>query len=130
MPKTLSNDLRERLVRHVAAGHSRRSAAAKFSVAPSSAVRIVALHAATGSLVPNLRRAGRRSVLDTHRAYLVERIGETPDLTMPELAAELAEIGVRIDPSNLSRWFIRHGYSFKKNAAGQRARSPGDQEEA
>ena len=34
------------------------------------------------------------------------------------------DAGVRIDPSNLSRWFIRNGYRFKKNPAGQRARSP------
>ena len=130
MPKTLSIDLRERIVRHVAAGHSRRSAAEKFAVAPSSAVRIVARHSATGSVVPNLKRAGRRSVLDGQRTYLVERITAVLDLTMPELAAELAEQGIRIDPSNLSRWFIRNGYSVKKNAAGQRARAPGDQEEA
>ena len=124
MPKTLSMDLRERIVRHVSEGHSRRSAAAKFSVAPSSAVRIVARHGATGSLLPNLRRAGRRSVLDAHRDYLVDRIEAVPDLTMPELAGELAGLGVRVDPSTLSRWFIRNGYTFKKNAAGQRARSP------
>jgi hypothetical protein len=45
-------------------------------------------------------------------------------ITMPDLAAELAARGVRIDPSNLSRWFIRNGYRFKKNPAGQRTRSP------
>ena len=42
MPKTLSTDLRERIVRHVSEGHSRRSAAAKFAISASSAVRIVA----------------------------------------------------------------------------------------
>ena len=58
-----------------------------------------------------------------HRDYLVRRIAEAADITMPELAAELAARGVGIDPSNLSRWFIRNGYRFKKNSAGQRARS-------
>jgi transposase len=122
MPRTLSTDLRERIVRHVGEGHSRRSAAAKFAVSASSAVRIVARHLATGSVAP--RTGGRRrSQLEAHRDFLVRRIAEAPDITMPALAAELLARGVRIDPSNLSRWFIRNGYSFKKNAAGRRARS-------
>ncbi len=125
MPKSLSIDLRARIVEHVSSGHSRRSAAAKFAVSASSAVRIVALHAATGSLAPRTGRAGRRSKLDEQRGFLVQRINEAPDLTMPELAGELAARGTQIDPSNLSRWFLRNGYRVKKNSAGQRTRSPG-----
>jgi transposase len=124
MPKTLSMDLRERIVRHVRDGHSRRSAALKFTVSASSAVRIVARHRATGSVAPKAGRGGRRSRLEGQRDYLVRRIAEVADITTPDLAAELAARGVRIDPSNLSRWFIRNGYRFKKNSAGQRARSP------
>ncbi len=123
MAKTLSMDLRERVLRHVLAGNSRRRAAAKFEVSASSAVRIAARHAATGSVAPKKGRRGRRSSLDGHRDFLVRRLAEEPDITMPALAAELAEKGTRIDPSNLSRWFIRNGYRFKKNAAGQRAGS-------
>ena len=78
MPKTLSSDLRERIVRHVGEGHSRRSAAEKFAVSPSSAVRIVARHAATGSVAPKVGRVGRRSKLDGYRDYLVRRIAEAP----------------------------------------------------
>ena len=137
MPKTLSTDLRERIVRHVSEGHSRRSAAAKFAISASSAVRIVARHEATGSVAPKVGRVGRRSKLEAHRDDLIRRIAEVPDITMPELAAELAAQGTRIDPSNLSRWFIRNGYRVKKNAcwpaskiaptSGRRARngSPG-----
>ena len=123
MPKTLSTDLRERIVLYVNEGHSRRSAAEKFAVSASSAVRIVARHLATGSVAAKAAGGGRRSQLEAHRDYLVQRIAAAPDITMPELAAELAARGTRIDPSNLSRWFIRNGFSFKKNAAGQRARS-------
>jgi transposase len=119
MPKTLSTDLRERIVRHVRDGHSRRSAAAKFAVSASSAVRMVARHLAAGSVAPQAGRLGWRSQLERQRDYLVRRSAEVPDISMPELAAR----GIRIDPSNLSRWFIRNGYRFK-NPAGQRARSP------
>ena len=44
---------------------------------------------------------------------------------MPELAGELAtDGGAKADPASLSRWLIRNGYRFKKNASGQRMRSP------
>jgi transposase len=53
------------------------------------------------------------------------RIAEKADMTMPELSAELAAAsGTKADPASLSRWLIRNGYRFKKNSAGERARSP------
>ncbi len=40
---------------------------------------------------------------------------EKADITMPELAAELAAArGEKADPAWLSRWLIRAGYRFKK----------------
>jgi transposase len=52
------------------------------------------------------------------------QVAERADITMPELAAELAAAtGEKADPASLSRWLIRAGYRFKKNSAGQRARS-------
>jgi hypothetical protein len=50
---------------------------------------------------------------------------EKEDITMPELAEDLATAcGARADPASLSRCLIRNGYRFKKNASGQRMRSP------
>jgi transposase len=125
MPKPLSNDLRERVVAFVEAGHSRRAAAGHFRVSPSFVINLVKAYAATGSLAPK-PRGGRRNVkLDPHRAFLVGRVAEKNDITMPELARELeAAVGAKADPSSISRWLIRNGFRFKKNAAGQRTRSP------
>ena len=39
MPRACSNDLRERVVKAVLAGASARSAALRFGVAPSSAIK-------------------------------------------------------------------------------------------
>jgi len=125
MPKPLSQDLRERVVAFVEAGHSRRAAAAHFRVSPSFVINLINAYGATGSLAPK-PRGGRRNVkLDPHRAFLLSRIADKADITMPELASELqAAGGAKVDPSSLSRWLIRNGYRFKKNSAGQRARSP------
>jgi transposase len=52
-------------------------------------------------------------------------VAEKDDITMSELAGELeVECGTRADPASISRWLIRNGYRFKKNASGQRMRSP------
>lgn len=124
MTKALSLDLRHRIVRYVAKGHSRREAAVHFEVAPSCAIKLVAAHNRTGSCAPKPEGGWRYSKLDPHRAFLERRIAERPDITMPELAGEMAARGVVIDPSSLSRWLIRHGFRYKKNAAGVGTRSP------
>ena len=70
------------------------------------------------------RTAPRQAKLGPHRAFLLARIAEKADMTMPELSAELAAAsGTKADPASLSRWLIRNGYRFKKNSAGERARS-------
>lgn len=125
MPKAYSLDLRERVVGFVEAGHSRRAAARHFDVSVSFVVKLVAGFGLTGRLDPKPSGGRRHAKLEPHRAFLLARVGERADITMPELAAALeAATGTRADPASLSRWLIRNGYRFKKNAAGQRARSP------
>lgn len=122
MAKALSTDIRARVVAYVHAGHSRRAAANKLAISASSAVRFAAQLAQTGSLAPKSGPRGQRPKLDKHRGFLLARIKEEPDITMPALAEELAALGTQIDPSNISRWFIKNGFSFKKNTAGERTR--------
>ena len=108
----------------VEAGHSRRAAAAHFDVSPSFVINLMTAYRARGSLAPKPIGGRRHAKLDPHRAFLLRRLAEKDDITMPELAGALeAECGTRADPASLSRWLIRNGYRFKKNAAGQRMRS-------
>ena len=123
MAKPLSIDLRTRVVRYVLAGYSRRSAAAKFDISVSSAIRLMALQAATGNVRPKAIGGKRHAKLEAYTGYVLERVEQEPDITLPELAQELAKQGVKIHPSSLSRLLLRHGYTYKKNAAGQRTRS-------
>ena len=120
MGRVVSSDLRLRMVRGIAAGKSRRAVAAQFEVAPSTAVRVQARYAATGSVAP--ARQGRPTgtgKLGPHRQAIIDKVKAKPDITMPELAAWLeAHHGVRVDPSNLSKFLCKEGFTFKKNAAG------------
>ena len=121
MPKPYSLDLRERVVRFVDEGHSRRAAAAHFRVSVSFVVTCEGL-SCVGKPYPKPSGGRRHAKLESHRAFLLEKVAEKADITMPELAAELAAATCeKADPASLSRWLIRIGYRFKKNSAGQRA---------
>lgn len=125
MGKPTSSDLRERIVRGIAAGGSRRATAARLEVAPATAVRIQARYVRTGSVAP--ARQGRPAgsgKLGPHRRALVDHVKAHADITMPDLAAWLLrQHGVTADPSNLSKLLRQEGFTYKKSASGLGART-------
>lgn len=90
MTRALSNDLRERVVAAVVAGETCRSASARFGVSVSSVVKWSQRYRATGSVAPGKMGGHRRRILEPHRAFIVERLAETPQLSLHGLKAELA----------------------------------------
>jgi transposase len=124
MPKPYSLDLRERVVSYVEAGHSRRAAACHFRVSPSFVINLMTAFRERGAVAPKALGGWRHSKLDPHRVFILRRVAEKDDISMPELARELqAASGVKADPASLSRWLIRNGLSFKKKPSGERMRS-------
>ncbi len=110
MPRSYSLDLRGRVARFVDAGHSRRSAAAHFGVSVSFVVNLMKAWRTKGRLEPRPAGGRRQAKLDAHGAFLLARVREKDDITMPELAAALqAASGTKADPASLSRWLIRKG---------------------
>lgn len=119
-----SDDLRTRVVTAVAEGCSRRAAAKRFAVSVSSSIRWVGLHEETGSVSARSRGGNSRSPLEPHAAWLLELVGNEPDLTLAEIVDRLLwDRGVRTTDSSVDRFFKRHGVTFKKNSARGRARS-------
>lgn len=116
MTRPLSLDLRERVVAAVAAGKSCRSVAARFDVAVSSVVKWSQRYRATGSVAPGKMGGHRKRVLEPHRAFIVERIGATPHLTLHGLKDELAARGVKVSHNTVWAFLRREGLRFKKNA--------------
>ena len=126
MGKARSEDLRLRVVEAVAAGASRRQAAARFQVGVSSAIRWVALHEETGSVRPRPRGGKSRSPLEPHSDWLLQLVADEPDLTLVEMVERIEdELGFAISDMSLRRFFKRHAISFKKNAARRRAGAAG-----
>ena len=123
MPHPLSNDLRERVVAYVEAGHSCHEAASHFNTSVSFAVNLMRRWRETGRVDPKPRGGFRHGKLAPHRDFILAAVAARHDITMPELAEALAEAkGVTVDPSSLSKFLIGCGLSFKKNPAGQRTR--------
>jgi transposase len=120
MGKPVSDDLRLRMVRGIADGKSRRAVATQYDVAPSTAVRVQSRFALTGSIAPAQQGRPKGSgKLGPYQETILDKVKAQPDITMPDLAAWLeAAHGVTADPSNLSKFLCRHGFTYKKNAAG------------
>ena len=115
MPRSLSMDLRDRVVRAVDEGASRREAAARFGVSAASAVRWCALARDRGSALPRPQGGDRRSqALEAQAALIDELLAETPDQTLMELRDRLAAHGVKTTHTSLWRFFRRHGVTRKK----------------
>jgi transposase len=84
-------------------------------VSVSFVVNLMKAYRMTGRLTPKPGGGRRHAKLDPHRAFLLARVAEKDDITMPELTAELvAATCTRADPASISRWLIRNGYRFKK----------------
>ena len=114
MVRALSNDLRERVVAAVGGGESCRSVAARFGVAVSSVVKWSQRQRATGSVAPGRMGGHRKRVLEPHRTFPAERIGQEPHLTLHGLKAELAGRGVTVSHDAIWRFLRREGLRFKK----------------
>lgn len=116
MTRPLSNDLRERVVAAVRGGESCRAVASRFGVAVSSVVKWSQRYRATGSVAPGKMGGHCRPVLEPHRAFIQERISQTPHLTLHGLKAELAARGVKVSHNAVWMFLRREGLRFKKNA--------------
>jgi len=93
MGKAYSMDLRERIVRHVADGHSARDASRVFGVGVSTAIRLAAAHRAGDSIGPLAQghAPGTVGKLTPHKDFLIEIVKSDPDITLAELAGALEE---------------------------------------
>ena len=123
MPRSYSNDLRER-VAAAAATRPCREVANLFGVSIASVVKWSQRLRATGTAAakPQGGRPGRSRLLP-HRDWLLERV-KTPGMTMRALAVELREgRGVTADHVAIWRLLKEAGFSFKKNVVRQRAGS-------
>ena len=121
MARPYSNDLRERLIAEVKAGVSCRSAAARYRVSVSTAIRWAGRWRSIGTAEALAMGGDRRSSLTDERDWLLKRICEVPDLTLEAVRAELALRGVATSYGAVWRFYKGQGITFKKKHSAIRA---------
>jgi transposase len=116
MPKSLSFDLRSRVLAAIDAGLACRQAAARFGVSASSAIRWQGMRRG-GDARPKPQGGDRLSHrTEAHADLIHAALAEVPDMTLPELKARLAQQGAQVSVSALWRFCRRHKITRKKTA--------------
>jgi transposase len=115
MTRSLSGDLRGRVIGAIKEGVSTREAARRFRIGISTAGAWYRRYRETGEIEARKQGQPSRSKLDPHEAFILGLIEEAPDITLAEIGERLAdERGVRAAPSTVWLFLARRGITFKK----------------
>ena len=124
MPKSLSFDLRSRVLSAIDAGLSRRQAAERFGISAASAIRWDALRRAGGDARPKPQGGDRLSQrTEAHADLIHAALAEVPDITLPELKVRLARHGASASVAALWRFCRRHKITRKKRPRTPQSRT-------
>jgi transposase len=115
MTRSLSGDLRGRVIAAIEDGVSTREAARRFRIGISTAGAWHRRYRETGETEARKQGQPSRSKLDPHEAFILGLIEDAPDITLAEIGERVAaEHGVRAAPSTIWLFLDRRGITFKK----------------
>jgi len=121
MPKPISVEEREKIVKHKQNNENEADIARGLFVSESSVTKLWARYRKTGSYLPNYANCGRKPVLnDTQTTQIKTEIEKNPDTTLLEL---IEKYNLPISESGLSRVFKKLGLTFKKRCSMQTAKN-------
>jgi transposase len=120
--KTLSLDLRERILGAYDAGDATREmVAGRFRVSVGMVKKLLQQRRRLGEIGPLHHRAGRKpSILPAHRAQLRRQLAAKPDLTLAELRVAT---GLKCTLPAIHYVLADMGLTFKKRHSGQPSRT-------
>ena len=115
MSTPLSLDLRVRVLAAVASGLSHPQVGERFGVSAASVSRWRALEREQGSARPKPMGGDKRSQhIEAHGDLILSLYEATPDISLQELRAALAEQAVTVGYGGLWRFFRRRSITVKK----------------
>lgn len=124
MARAYGLDLRRRVVEAIDGGLSARSAADRFSVAPSTAINWHRRWREGGLIEPGRQGKPARSKLDEHEAFILGLVEDNKDIALHEIAEKLVvERSVRTCPATVWYFFSKRGLTHKKRRAMHRSSS-------
>jgi transposase len=120
--KTLSLDLRERILTAYDAGAAtRETVAGRFRVSLGMVKKLLQQRRRIGGIGPQHHRAGRKPrILPAHRAQLRRQLAAKPDLTLAELRAAT---GLDCTLPAIHYVLADLGLTFKKRRSGRASRT-------
>ena len=121
MPRPLSNDLRERIVRSVEGGKSCRGEAEHYDVSVSAVIRLMQRWKATGDYRPKRMGGYLNHKLAAHKDVVDKLLAEKNDMTLMEMKERLSAAKIKVSHMSIFRFLEHLGLSYKKNCARQRA---------
>ena len=124
MARPYSSDLRARVVEAVDEGATRYEAAERFGISVASAVRWHQAWRNEGTIEAK-PCGGSRSALEKYAEEIVGLIEEQRDWTLDEFVAAMHKRRIPGSRTALFRFLVRHGITFKKSPARQRAGTGG-----
>jgi len=117
-------DLRRRLLAAIDDGMSCRAAAARFGVAPSTAIRWHDQRRTTGTFAPKPQGGDTRSRrIEERRAEILAVWEARKDISLEELRLALIDLDLHVSVAGLHRFFVRHGMTRKKRLAMRSSRT-------
>lgn len=115
MTRSLSGDLRGRVIAAIEDGILTREAARRFRIGISTAGAWYRRYPEPGETEARKQGQPSRSKLDAHEAFILGLIEEAPDVTLAEIGERLAaERGVLAATSTVWLFLDRRGITFKK----------------
>lgn len=115
MAKSLSVDLRQRVIAAIDGGLSCRQAAERFGVSAASAIRWRNRQQKAGDFAPKQQGGDRKSQrIEAHAQLIVDAVTAKSDITLVELRGKLLEQGVSAGVASLWRFFKRRKMTLKK----------------
>lgn len=124
MATPLSMDLRVRVLASVEAGLSHRQAAERFGVSAASVSRWRTLEREHGDPSPKAMGGDQRSqAIEAHGPLILSLLEASPDVTLQELRAALAERGAIVGYGGLWRFLDRRGITVKKRPRTPKSRT-------
>lgn len=122
--KPYSADLCNKMIGQLERGVGPSEVARNLQVHRSTVYRAWWRYQKNGQAAGKRPGGHRRSRLMKHQGDLEKWIRSEPDLTLEEIRERcLQELGIQLHLSSIARFLTRMGFSYKKNASGQRTRS-------
>jgi len=112
MPKPISNEKRNAIVKHIQAGESKQDIAKWLSICTRTATRVYNKYLQTGTCKPEPLNCGRKpKVTNQTMTAIVEKIKQQPNITLNEL---IEEFDLKISQAALCKRLKKLDLTFKK----------------